>query len=133
MSISKGIIDWLNTCPQIRMLDMSQTIANEEGLYKQPAVTVQELIDGTKIITQNYYILFERDAQIKKDRLTNEEVLEAVEGWIDEQNWVENYPDIGYPVHSIGISNSYYMLSRENDKATYQATLQITFLKEVQG
>ena len=131
MSISKGIIDWLNTCPQIKMLDMAQTTIDAEGLYKQPAVTVQELIDGSKIITQNYYILFERDVQVKSDRMSNEEVLEAVEDWIDEQNWIDNFPDIGYDVDTVGISNSYYMLSRENDVATYQATLSIRFMKEV--
>lgn len=133
MSISRGIIEWLNTCPQIQMLDMSQTMPDAEGLYKQPAVTVQELIDGSALVTQNYYILFQRDAQISKDRFTNEEILEAVEEWIREQDWNENYPDIGHEVYRVGISNSYYMLSRENDQATYQATLEIRFLKEVQS
>ena len=111
MSISSGIITWLDTCPQIKMLDMSQTTADAEGLYKQPSITVQELIDGSQIITQNYYILFERDAQIRNDRFSNEEVLEAVECWIDEQNWTENYPDIGYDVNSVSISNSYYVVA----------------------
>lgn len=130
MSISSGIITWLNTCPEITLLDMSQTMPDAEGLYKQPAVTVEEMIDGSKFITANYYILFQRDIQIKTDRLSNEEVLEAVEDWIEAQDIAENYPDIGYPVETVGISNSYYMMSRENDVATYQATLQIKYYKE---
>lgn len=131
MSKTSGIIAWLNTCPQITVVDMSQTTIDAQGLYKQAAVTVQECIDGSKFITENYYILFSRDAQVNDDRISNEELLENFENWIDDQEYAENYPDIGYPVERVCISNSYTMMSRDDDSAVYQATLQIMYFKDV--
>lgn len=134
MSITKGIVEWFKTCPDVKdvaIFDVSQVKAANAGIYKQPSVTIENLIDGGQIRTEHYYILFVKDAQIPKDRMDNEEVLQKVEEWIDAQEFEENYPDIGYPVYEIGATNSYYMVERGEVEATYQITIKIKYERTV--
>lgn len=134
MSITKGIIDWLETCPlvsDVSEFDIGQVKDGEVGIYKQPAVTVEKLIDGNEIRTEYYYFLFMRPAQIKPDRVGNDELLQEIEEWILSQDFDENYPDIGYPVYGIGMNDSYYMTERDEDTATYQITLEIKYERTI--
>lgn len=136
MNITESIIKWLKTCPDIGNINafdinLLQGKKSSVGLFKQPSVTVTEFIDGSKQITEYYYFLFKRAAQVKADRLSNEEYLRTIEDWIDEQEFKGNYPNIGYPVDGIGMSDGYYMVSMEEKDATYQLTLEIQYRKEV--
>ena len=136
MSRIEGIINWFESCPLVSeagYIDVNQLDAQTQalGLYKQPAMDVIELIDGSKIITENYYLLFRRAAQLKEDRFDNESYLEAVEDWFEQQQYAENYPDIGYPVSDIAMSNATYMLERDSTDATYQLTLTIEYERKV--
>lgn len=136
MNISDSIIKWLKTCPyigKINAFDINQVQAKNDsvGLFKQPSVTVTEFIDGSKQITEFYYFIFKKAAQVKAERLANEEYLRKIEDWIDEQEFNGNYPDIGYPVDGIGMMNGYYMVSFENKNAAYQLTLEIQYRKDV--
>ena len=136
MSKIKGLIDWFKTCPQIEdvtEIDVSQLAPEDPaaGLYKQPTVSTQQLIDGSEIRTETYYLLFLRPMQLQSERVDNEEYLENIENWIWEQEMAEKYPDIGYPVHEIEMSNAFYMLSRTEDNAAYQFTVSITYERGV--
>lgn len=135
MNISEKLIDWLRTCPyigKINAFDVNQVQAKKDsvGLFKQPSVKVTEFIDGSKQITEYYYFLFKKAAQVKSERLANEEYLRKIEDWIDEQEFSGNYPDIGYPVDGIGMSNGYYVKSIEDKEAVYQLTLEIQYRKD---
>ncbi len=137
MGKATGIIEWFQTCPyvsDVSEFDISQVSADSPvaGLYKQPAITRQRLIDGSLIITESYYLLFRRDAKVRTERFGNEQFLESVEGWIDDQEMAENYPSIGHEVHRIEATNAFYMLERDKDNAVYQLTISLTYLKEVQ-
>lgn len=135
MSKAKGIIDWFKTCglvENVETFDVNQLGNNlGAGLYKQPSITKQTLADGSQIITENYYVLFRRSAQIPKERIDNEDFLEAVENWFYEQEVNESYPDIGYPVHEISATNAFYMLERDSHNAVYQLTLSVKYMREV--
>lgn len=136
MNISKQVLEWLKECPyigDISSFDMNllQSKDGSAALFKQPSVTVQEFIDGSKQITEYYYFLFNKAAQIKTERLENEEYLRKIEDWIDEQEYNGNYPDIGHPVDAVSMSNGYYMISFEGNEAKYQLTLGIQYRKEV--
>lgn len=132
MSIVNGLLKWLGDSPvldAVEEIDVSQLDQdnNSIGLYKQPSVSTQKLIDGSEIRTENYYLLFWMPVRLRNDRITNEEYLQQVESWIFQQDFNEEYPDIGHPVHSIEMSNAFYMLSRTDGDATYQLTLSITY------
>ena len=136
MSKVKGLIDWFKTCPQIEdvaEIDVSQLAPEDPaaGLYKQPTITTQKLIDGSEIRTETYYLLFLRPMNLPQERVDNEEYLEAIEDWIWEQEQIGSYPDIGHPVHSVEMSSAFYMLSRTEDDAAYQFTISITYERGV--
>ena len=136
MSKIKGIVEWFETCPLVEeagYMDVNQLDPETKalGIYKQPAVTVEELMDGSKLITENYYILFRRAEQLKEDRFDNEDYLDEVEDWFEKQLYQENYPDIGFRVHDIAMSNAFYMLERDSEDAVYQLMISIQYEREV--
>ena len=132
MSRTSGVVDWLSACPfldKIEAIDVNQLSPDLEalGVYKQPTRTVTELIDGGAIINEIYYLLFRQPAQLAQERLSSEEYLEKVEGWIEDQNWVENFPQIGSAVHDVEVVNTFYMMDRDDDEAVYQLSIAITY------
>lgn len=132
MSRTSGVVDWLSTCPfldKIEAIDVNQLSPELEalGVYKQPTRTVTEMIDGGAIINEIYYLLFRQPAQLAQERLSSEEYLEKIEGWIEDQNWVENFPQIGATVHDVEVVNTFYMMDRDDDEAVYQLSIAITY------
>lgn len=132
MSRTSGVVDWLSACPfldKIEAIDVNQLSPDLEalGVYKQPTRTVTELIDGSAIINEIYYLLFRQPAQLAQERLSSEEYLEKVEGWIEDQNWAENFPQIGSAVHDVEVVNTFYMMDRDDDEAVYQLSIAITY------
>lgn len=136
MNISKQILEWLKECPyigDISLFDINllQSKDGSVALFKQPSVTVHEFIDGSKQITEYYYFLFSKSAQIDAERIENEEYLRKIEDWIGEQEFAGKYPDIGYPVDAVSMGNGYYMISFEGNEAKYQLTLGIQYRKDI--
>lgn len=132
MSRTSGVVDWLSTCPfldKIEAIDVNQLSPELEalGVYKQPTRMVTEMIDGGAIINEIYYLLFRQPAQLAQERLSSEEYLEKVEGWIEDQNWVENFPQIRAAVHDVEVVNTFYMMDRGDDEAVYQLSIAITY------
>ena len=132
MSRTSGVVDWLSTCPfldKIEAIDVNQLSPELEalGVYKQPTRMVTEMIDGGAIINEIYYLLFRQPAQLAQERLSSEEYLEKVEGWIEDQNWVENFPQIRATVHDVEVVNAFYMMDRDDDEAVYQLSIAITY------
>jgi len=131
MNITNAISDWFKACPNFGNIDIAQVQNAGVGIYKQPSLEVEPLIDGGEIRTEYYYALFMMDAQIKKDRIDNEAVLQQVEEWVFEQEMAENYPDIGCPVYEVAASGSRYMMNRDSQEATYQITIKIKYERKV--
>lgn len=132
MSRTSGVVDWLRACPlldKVEAIDVNQLSPELEalGVYKQPTRTVTELIDGSTIINEIYYLLFRQPAQLAQERQSSEEYLEKVEGWIEDQNWVENFPQIESAVHDVEVVNTFYMMDRDDDEAVYQLSIAITY------
>lgn len=132
MSRTNGVVGWLKTCPfldGLEAIDINQLSPELQalGIYKQPTRTVIELIDGSAIITEIFYLLFQQPAQLAQERMSNEEYLEKIESWVEEQNWADNLPDIGVPVHEVEVVNTFYMRDRSDDEAVYQLSISLTF------
>ena len=122
MSKIKGIVEWFEACPLIEnagSIDVNQLPAELQalGIYKQPARTVEKLIDGSSIVTETYYLLFQQPAQLIDERIDTDEYLEQVENWVEAQEMAEAYPQIGYEaeaVYQLAISIKYER-TRTND------------------
>ena len=132
MGKTTKIIEWFSECPyvaDVEEFDVNQLPPRSlvAGLFKQPAVTKEKLIDGGEIITENYYVLFRKAAQLKEERINNDDFLEAVENWVFDKDFSEEYPDIGYKVFGVEATNAFYMLEREGEDAVYQLTLSIKY------
>lgn len=132
MSKLKGLIEWFEACPLVKdagYIDVNQlgTEERSSSIYKQPSVTITELIDGSKLVSESYYLLFRRAGQLKEDRFDNEEYLDAIENWVEEQGFLENYPDIGFEVYKLSMSNATYMSQRDETDAIYQLTITISY------
>lgn len=134
MAITTGLLSWFRCCEIIEepeYIDVNQLPAEMQalGVYKQPSRTIDRLIDGTQIITDVYYLLFQRPAQMNDERISNEEYLEQVETWVENQEYAENYPDIGYPVFEIEVTNTFYMMNRTETEAVYQLAISVKYEK----
>lgn len=129
-SVIQGLLTWLKTCPVIDLVDVSQTQVGQEGLYKQATIETEKFLDGTERRTEHWYVLFMKPSKLKKNRISDAEVLEQFENWITEKELSEDYPDIGYTVTDVDISNGYYMMEREADTVVYQATLTLSYIRD---
>jgi len=136
MGKTAKIIEWFSMCPYVMGVedfDVNQLPPRSlvAGLFKQPAITKEKLIDGGEIVTENYYLLFRKAAQLKEDRINNDDFLEDVENWVFDKDFAEEYPDIGYSVFSIESTNAFYMLERDSEDAVYQLTLSIKYERNI--
>jgi len=134
MSIITGILGWVKSCdlvddPEYIDVNLLPPEMMALGIYKQPSGTVEPLVDGTKIITDVYYLLFKRPAQLEAERISSDEYLEQIEKWVEAQECEENYPEIGYRVFGVGITNTAYMMERTDEDAVYQLAISITYMK----
>lgn len=132
MSRTNGVKDWLSACPfldDLEAIDINQLspALKALGVYKQPTKTVTKLIDGSAIVKEIYYLLFRQPAQLAQERISNEEYMEKIEGWVDDQNWAENFPQIDARVYEVEAVNTFYMSGRGEDNATYQLSIAITY------
>ena len=124
MSRTNGVKDWLSACP---FLDDIEAIDINQLSPELRALGVYELIDGSSIVKEIYYLLFRQPAQLAQERISNEEYMEKIESWVDDQNWTENFPQIDARVHEVEAVNTFYMSGRGEDNATYQLSIAITY------
>lgn len=128
--IAEGLKEWLEECPYIQVLDMSQVKRDGAGLYKQASNTVTLLADGSEIHSDNWYILVQRSSQLPSERMDTHEVMENFEDWVYQQKINGIFPEIGHLVCEVDISNGYFLFDEEHDEAVYQSTIRIEYLKE---
>jgi len=138
MSVISGLLDWIKSCGLIdepEHVDVEQLPPGMQslGIYRQPSRSVDELIDGTQIITDVYCLLFKRPAQVNAERISGGEYLEQVECWVESQEYAGNYPDIGCPVLEIGVANTFYMMERTETEAVYQIAISIKYGKGIKN
>lgn len=134
MAITNGLMEWFQGCDLIEtidLVDVNQLPPELQalGIYKQPSRTTELLIDGSQIITDVYYLLFKRATQLKDERLDNDSYLESVETWVEAQEWKESYPDIGYTVHSVSVTDTFYMMEAAEQDSIYQLAVSLTYEK----
>ena len=129
MTKHESIIRWFNECPYVDNIQTAQTDDDVAGLYKMATISKETYIDGTELITENYYILFKRNSAIEENRKKNVDIVEKVENWIIEQNEAEYFPFRN--VQSIEQTNAGDLIGTENNTSIYQINIAITYMRGV--
>lgn len=132
-TVSEALKAWLKTCPIASVVDVDtdrlEAQAEACGIYKQANRVVVDYVDGSKLITEYYYFLTRQATDLESDRVGNQEFLENLEHWIDDQNEIGALPNYD-GVETVEITNGFYMQESEEDEAVYQVSLGITYLRE---
>ena len=122
MTVSESIIRWLYGFGDIEAGDRIETDqldgeAGSYGLYKQPTKDVVPFVDGSRDVTEYYYLLARQSSKAEASR-------------VDNQAWMESLPQLdgGRSCHAVGVSVSAYMSgAAESGTSEYQITVSINY------
>ena len=130
---SEKVKTWLKSCNLVAVEDVDTDRLEAEveslGIYKQAQRDVTEYLDGSKVISEYYYFLTRRNAQLETERINSQAFLSMLEDWVEEQNRLGNHPTI-VGIEEIFIANGFYVIDSETDEAVYQVSIGITYQKK---
>lgn len=138
MTVSECLRDWLTNYDELNIADIATDfIESDEGSFsisKSPNTSVIDYVDGSKLVTEYYQFFARRNTQLDDERVENQQVLNDLEEWVEEQNMEENLPDLSQignlTCQEVSITNSATITSQEDDDSIYQITFSIQYLKE---
>lgn len=135
MSKHEAVWEWLKTCPNISDTYFNFGEAGEGNTIIAPIkdTLVEEYIDGSALRSYEFAIL--RFATYSNEPNSVENItdlldVEAVADWIEGQNELENYPDIGSVVEMSVLPDTGYIASVDEDTAKYMLQIQIDYISE---
>lgn len=136
MAVSKSIVEWLKQCEYIQNgIDFELLGAGTDvyALSKVPSNIVETFIDGSQSRTEYYTLLARMDAQLSEERESNDQLLENLETWIDEQNMEGNLPLLEAKIFcdNIIVSSNFYLFETQENESIYSLTLEIKYRKEI--
>lgn len=138
MTVSKSLIQWLYGYGNIHIDERIETdvLAQQAisyALYKEPNAIVDTYIDGSQMRTEYYTFLARRNTQIEPERQDNNEFLEELENWIDENNLKGELPQLdgNRYCEDVSVSSGLYLYTNEDSQAVYALTIQIKYRKEL--
>ena len=87
MTVSESIIRWLYGFGDIEAGDRIETDqldgeAGSYGLYKQPTKDVVPFVDGSRDVTEYYYLLARQSSKAEASRVDNQAWMESLESWV---------------------------------------------------
>lgn len=139
MTVSEAVIGWLKTFnPEDywRMkqvdTDIQSAKVDSYALIKEPVRNERNYITGKKVITDHYTLMARLSSQSNADCIENSGYGEALEGWVEEQNRIKNYPQIPNAVaQDISITTPFYLGKADaNNSSLYQLTVAIKYEKQ---
>ena len=130
---SEKIKTWLKRCDLVVVEDVDtdrlEAQVESIGIYKQAQRDVTDFVDGSKVVSEYYYFLTRRNAQLEAERINSQAFLTMVEDWVEEQDRLGNRPSIK-GIEEVFIANGFYMIDSETDEAVYQISIGITYHKK---
>lgn len=141
MSIVNSLRTYFRTCPSIMLTREFgvDNISNElsYSITIVPSVrTIDEDIIGTKTQQRQFLLLVRAKTAYAQHYIANQELLENLEGWLEEQNDNRNFPDIPAGLEPIEIQavNAGYLSEQEESGSTavYQITCNLIYKKGAQ-
>lgn len=135
MTISEYIISFLKLCKTIDIeTNHVQDGSDKYGLFKSPGRDVQQFIDETYRITENYQFIAKQNCTSSYDRVDSDQWLEDVTYWVDDYPWEHDYPSLGTndnrTVEMIELTGCPYPMETDGKEALYQMSLSITYLRK---
>lgn len=130
---SEKIKTWLKSCNLVTVEDVDtdrlEAQVESLGIYKQAQRDVTEFVDGSKIVSEYYYFLARRSAQLEAERISSHEFLALVEDWVEEQDRFGNRPNVE-GIEEVFIANGFYMIDAETDESVYQISIGIKYQRK---
>lgn len=137
MTVSEAIIKWLKTFnpdeyQNMNRIDTDIQSAEVESysLIKEPVQNVKKYLSGKQEITEHYAIMARLASQTNTDRIENNGFGESLTEWVNEQDKMRNYPDIGMKTQAISVTTPFYIGKTETNNSLYQMTIAIKYIKE---
>ena len=131
-----GVRRWLRTYPLIK----SGKRINVNYLGSQPleyvvedvptSPVIESYIDGSSLRAKSY-VIASRDScgSDAAENLVVSGFWDNLIAWIEEQDEIGNYPDIGFPVESVAVTNTGYVFELDGTVARYQIQIQLTYFR----
>lgn len=139
MTIGQSLVNWLMEFGDIEQSDaviMTDELESETGsigLYKQPNKVIEPFINGSRDVTEYYYLMARRPAKDERSRAVNQEWMESLEAWVRQRNMARNLPTLDGNRECIGIEISVgaYMSSMDEAGRTaeYQISIAIKYME----
>lgn len=137
MTVGQSLVTWLmeygdiETSDTIIETDQLGIETDSMGLYKQANNTINAFIDGTRDITEYYYLLARRPVRDDRSRVDNQAWMEALENWVHQRDQSRDLPalDGGRECFGIEVSVSAYMSDSDDSGRTaeYQISIAIKY------
>lgn len=102
------------------------------GLFRSPARTKIENIDGSCLITEAYQFFGRLDSMLETEREDAEEQMEAFVYAVDDYIYDNDYPELtdNRTIQDIEITGCPYPMETTDQEILYQISLSITYLRE---
>lgn len=140
MTIAEALIQWMQGFDggiEIKDVDTDQLAANAQayGLFKSPADTVTEFVDGSRDTTSYLQFIVRQPSQTDAMRTGNRAWMEAFEAWVRRMNFARDLPQLdgGRECYAVGIANSFYLEEQTETESVYQINLMISYTTEREG
>lgn len=137
MTVAQALKQWLYSFSGIEIDERIDTEILEANpvayaMAKEPTTEIESFIDGSQLRTEYYMFNVRQSIQEEVKRITNDEFMENLETWIDEQNFEGNLPDLGEKKHteSVSVSSSFYLFENNEENGVYTITIAIKYRKE---
>ena len=102
------------------------------GLFRSPARTKVENIDGSCLITEAYQFFGRLDSLSETEREDAEEQMEALVYAVDDYIYTHDWPELtdSRTIQDIEITGCPYPIETTDEDLLYQISLNITYLRE---
>lgn len=106
--------------------------SNRYGLFRSPARTKEENIDGSYLVTEAYQFYGRFDSMSETEREDAEERIEALVYAVDDYIFDHDYPDLtdNRTIQDVQITGCPYPIETTDEDLLYQISLNITYLRE---
>ena len=131
-TISSAIVEIFDTLGFTICTNHLNEGSDRYGLFRSPARTTQEDIDGSYLITEAYQFFGRLDSLSETEREDAEEQMEKLVYAVDDYVYNYDFPELtdNRTIHEINITGCPYPFETTDEDLLYQISLSITYLRE---
>lgn len=102
------------------------------GLFRSPARSTEENIDGSYLVTEAYQFYGRLDSMSETEREDAEEQMESFVYAVDDYIYNHDYPELtgNRTIQDVQITGCPYPIETTDQEILYQISLSITYLRE---